>query len=187
MPTSSIHPSSHRYIHPSLLQPAHPSIYLPTMCASTCLLIHPSIHLTSHSFIHILPTYVHSSTIHPSIHPLNHLPIYPPAHLLPSTSTYSATCPSMHLHPSTHPPVLSQIHPSKVICEHKPACSCCAGKDHRTWPVCCLQSAADSTRVTRTGTGKALKTEHVRFRPLCPGRSKIGQMETRGNRITLKR
>ena len=173
LPTSSTtHPSIHHprdiSIPPSSKQLIHPYIYLPFVLPPDCSSTHPSIHLTSHSFIHILPSYVHSSTIHPSIHPLNHLPIYPPAHLLPSTSTYSATCPSMHLHPSTHPPVLSQIHPSKVICEHKPACSRCAGKDHRTWPVCCLQSAVDSARVTRNWNWKRPQNRACSILPIMP-------------------
>lgn len=52
-------------------------------------------------------------------------------------------------------------------------------------------SAAYSLLLTQleshtAGTGKDLKTQQVRFCPLCPGRSKVGQVETRGNRITLK-
>ena len=52
-------------------------------------------------------------------------------------------------------------------------------------------SAAYSLLLTQleshtAGTGKDLKTQQVRFCPLCPGRSKVGQVETRGNRTTLK-
>ena len=106
--------------------------------------------------------------------------MYPPA-LLPST--YSATYPSIHFHPPAHPSSPRSTHPRSFVSTNLLVPSVLG---RITEPGLSAAYSLLLTQLESHATGTRPQTQHVRFCPLCPGRSKVGQVETRGNRITGK-